>query len=258
MMNYIKSELYRVFHGREIYGFTGILAALAVLFNVVSHIFQIIDVQFLYGNTSFSYSNIVASPMLFGMMGAIVAMSLYEGNRRNGNLKNTVAFGISRTEIFIGECVVSLLASIFAMIFIVALYILSTETLLEHAGPVELKDLLTEIPAVFLVAAACMISAIVCIEMFAKSTTGIIAWVAIWFFIPNIFFYLGFRFDAVYKLAMWLPHNFLSSRGMIVNMRQCITAWGTAQGMIKCLITGGVNTLFFLIAGTVLLRKREL
>lgn len=87
MMNYIKSELYRVFHGREIYGFTGILAALAVLFNVVSHIFQMIDVQFLYGNTSFSYSNIVASPMLFGMMGAIVAMSLYEGNRRNGNLK---------------------------------------------------------------------------------------------------------------------------------------------------------------------------
>lgn len=258
MMNYIKSELYRVFHGRAIYGFTGILAVLAVLFNVVSHVFQILDVQFLYGNTSFSYSNLVASPMLFGVMGAVVAMLFYEGNRKNGNLKNTVAFGISRIEIFVGECVVSLLASIFSMIFIVALYILSAETLLEKAGPVELGDLLTEIPAVFLVAAACMISAIVCIEMFEKNSTGIIVWMAVWFFIPNVLFYLGFRFDAVHKLAMWLPYNFLSSRGMIVNTRQCITAWETAQGMIKCLVTGGVNTLVCLIAGIALLRKREL
>ncbi len=258
MMNYIKSELYRVFHGGEIYCFTGVLAALAVLFNVVSHVFQIMDVQFLYGNTSFSYSNIVASPMLFGVMGAIVATLFYEGNRKNGNLKNTVAFGISRTEIFIGECVVSLLASIFSMIFILALYILSAETLLEKAGPVELKDLLTEIPAVFLIAAACMISGLVCIEVFAKSTTGVIMWTAIWFFIPSTLFYLGFRFDAVYKLAMWLPNNFLSSRGMIINTRQCITAWETTQGMIKCLIVGAADTLACLLAGIVLLRKREL
>ena len=258
MMNYIKSELYRVFHGRVIYCFTGSLAALAVMFNVVSYIFRRIDVQFLYGNTSFSYSNLVASPMLFGVMGIIIAMLFYEGSRKNGNLKNTVAFGISRTEIFIGECVVSLLASIFSMIFIVALYILSAETLLEQAGPVKLWDLLTEIPAVFLIAAACMISAIVCINLFEKGTTGAIVCAAIWFFIPNILFYLGFRFDAVYKLAMWLPYNFLGSRGMIVNTRQCITAWETAQGMLKCLIVGAADTLACLLAGIVLLRKREL
>ena len=109
-MNYIKSEFYRIFHGREIYRFIIILALLAFSFNAVLAWFRRMD-DFPYGITSYSYSNLVASPLIFGLMGTVVGMILYEGNRRNGNLKNTVAFGISRTKIFISECIVTTIIS---------------------------------------------------------------------------------------------------------------------------------------------------
>lgn len=175
MMNYIKSEFYRIFHGREIYRFIIILALLAFSFNAVLAWFRRMD-DFPYGITSYSYSNLVASPLIFGLMGTVVGMILYEGNRRNGNLKNTVAFGISRTKIFISECIVTTIISLISMVIILAVYIGSAVMLLEQAGPVELNDLLTEVPAVFLIAVACLISGIVCIEAFGKSSTGIIIW----------------------------------------------------------------------------------
>lgn len=257
MMNYIKSEFYRVFHGREIYCFTGILAFLALSFNVVLFWFRMME-DFPYGITSFSYSNLVACPLLFGMMGAAVGMLLYEGNRRNGNLKNTVAFGISRVKIFIGECVVATVSATISMVIILAVYIISAVALLEQAGPVTLSDLLTEIPAVFLIAVACLISGIVCIEAFGKTFAGIIVWVTIWMIIPQVLFYIGLRVDILYRIAMWMPNNFFGIAGMSVNMSQCITAWGTVEGMAKCLISGAVGIVVFLAAGVLLLRKKEL
>ncbi len=257
MMNYIKSEFYRVFHSREIYCFIGILAFLAFLFNAILFWFRRMD-DFPYGITSYSYSNLVASPLVFGMMGAVVGMLLYEGNRRNGNLKNTVAFGISRAKIFIGECVVATVSATISMVIILAVYIISAAAFLEQAGPVTLNDLMTEIPAVFLIAVACLISGIVCIEAFAKTSAGIIMWAAIWMIIPQILFYIGLRVDILYKIAMWMPNNFFGTAGMSVNMGQCITVWGTAEGMAKCLISGAVGIVVFLAAGVLLLRKKEL
>ena len=60
MMNYIKSEFYRIFHGREIYRFIITLALLAFSFNAVLAWFRRMD-DFPYGITSHSYSNLVAS-----------------------------------------------------------------------------------------------------------------------------------------------------------------------------------------------------
>lgn len=88
----MKSEIYRVTHTKEMYLTTGILASLAVLLQVLLYFFG-----GPYRNTSFSYSNLVSSPMLFGFMGGMVVIFLYEGGRRNGNLKNTVAAGVPRT-----------------------------------------------------------------------------------------------------------------------------------------------------------------
>lgn len=257
MMNYIKSEFYRVFHSGEIYQFTAILAVLAFLFNAVLFWFRR-GGDFPYGITSYSYSNLVANPMVFSIMGAIVGMLLYEGNQRNGNLKNTVAFGISRVKIFIGECVVATASAIGVMIVVLAVYIGSAMAFLETAGPVTLNDLLTEIPAVLLVAVACLISGIVCVEGFGKTSTGIIVWAAIWVILPQVLLYIGLRVDIFYRIAMWMPGNFFGTSGMAVNMSQCITAWGTVQGMAKCLISGGIGIFVFLAAGVFALRRRDL
>lgn len=259
MMNYIKSEFYRVSRDKGIYCFITILAALSLLFNGILAFFEKKDgASFPYATTSYSYSNLVANPMMFCIMGAVVGIILYEGNKKNGNVKNTIAFGISRTKIFAGECIVATVTAVVSLIVVLSVYIVSASMLLKHTGPVSLNDLITEIPAVFLLAVASLISGIVCIEAFEKNSTGIITWIVVWFLIPKIFFYLGLRIDVVYRIAMWMPDNFFGISGMIVNMSQCITAWETAQGMAKCIIAGISGIIIFVIGGITLLRKRDL
>jgi ABC-2 type transport system permease protein len=259
MMNYVKSEFYRVSHSRGIYCLIAILAILSFLLNAaLGWIGRMDGSSFPYDTTSFSYSNLVANPMLFCVMGAIIGIFLYEGNRKNGNLKNTIAFGISRTKVFAGECIVATGSAIVSLIIVIIVYIVCAVALLEHTGPVNLMDLLTEIPAVFFIAVASLISGIVCIEAFEKNSTGIIIWLTIWFIIPNIFYYLGFRFDMIRSIAMWMPTNFFGTNEMTVNMSQSITAWGTAEGMAKCLISGIIGIVVFFLSGIVVLRKREL
>lgn len=257
MINYVKSEFYRVSHNLGIYCLTGILAILSFLLNVVLGWFGRTD-NFPYDTTSFSYSNLVANPMIFCVMGAIIGIFLYEGNRKNGNLKNTIAFGIPRTKVFAGECIVATVTAIVSLIFVLAVYVSTAVVFLEQTGPVSLTDLFTEIPAIFLIAVASLISGIVCIEAFGKGSTGIIIWFIIWFIIPRIFFYLGLRIDVIQSIAMWMPANLFGTNGMSVNMSQSITAWGTTEGMAKCLISGIIGIAVFSLSGVLLLRKREL
>lgn len=259
MINYIKSEIYRVTHDKGIYCLTATLALFSILLNGILGWFGKMDgVSFLYNTTSFSYSNLVANPMIFCVMGAVVGIVLYDGNRKNGNLKNTIAFGISRTKVFAGECIVANVMAIISLIVVLSFYIISAILFLEHTGPVSLNDLLTEIPAVFLLAVASLISGIVCIETCGKGSAGIIVWFIIWFIIPKSIFYLGLRIDIFYRIAMWMPENFFGISGMSVNMSQSITAWGTAGGMAKCIISGLVGIVAFSLSGVVALRKREL
>lgn len=259
MMNYIKSEFYRVSHSRVIYSITGILAVLSFFLNALLGLLGRTDgPSFPYDTTSFSYSNLVSNPMIFCSIAAVIGVLLYEGNRKNGNLKNTIAFGISRSKIFVGECIVAIVSAIFSLIIVLSVYIISANIFLEHTGPVNLTDLLTEIPAVFFIAVASLISVIVCIESFGKDSIGIIIWFIIWFIIPKIFFYLGLRFEIIHRIAMWMPYNFFGTTEMIVNMSQSVTAWGTTEGMFKCLISGIIGIAVFSLSGVVLLRKREL
>lgn len=253
MMNYVKSEFYRISHTKETYLATGLLAVLALLLNTATCLWG-----GRYATTSFSYSCLVAEPMIFAVMGAVISYFLYEGNRRNGNLKNTVAGGISRIRIFAGECFVSVVTSTFIMIFTLAVWIFSAEWMLEKTGPVELKDLLLEVPVMYLIAIASLISSIVFLEAFEKGIVGILIWCSLWFIIPKILMYLGMRFEGIYYIAMWFPSNIFGVNGLHVNTQECITAWDTLEGAIKCVLCGAIGIVVFVLAGVVSLRKRDL
>ncbi len=259
MTNYIKSEIYRIVHDKGIYIFTMILVLLSVSFNFVLYLFRKIDgPNFSYATVSYSLSNLVANPMVFCLAGTIIGVVLYEGNRKNGNLKNTISFGIPRVKIFAGQCMVATITALMIMLIVLAFYLPSTLLLLEPSGPVTFIDLLTEIPAILLIAIASLISGIICIEVFTKESTGILVWAAIWFVIPKIIFYLGLRIAFLYQIAMWMPANMFGTSGMTVNLTQCITAWGTVNGMLKCLLAGITGVVIFFIWGMIALKNKEL
>lgn len=257
MLNYIKSEFYRVFHGKNIYLMTLVLAALSIFYDFILYAFTKQSKNFPYGTTSFSFSTIVANPMLFCYIAFVIYALLYEADKRNGNLKNVIAYGISRTRVFAGQCVVSFVTSMLMMVVVLAGYIISTMLLLEHEGPVTLQAFLMEVPAVLLIAIAALILGIVALNYFDSMIIGLITWYMIMFGIPTVLLYLGMKIDFVMDVAKWMPANFFKTE-MQVNMSSCVTIWDSAEGMVKCLIAGLSGIAVFSFAGVLLLRKKEI
>ncbi len=259
MLNYIKSELYRVWHIKIILSMAGIFSVIVFLMNFV--LFLLKDVEhFRYGITSFSFSVIVSLPMIYCYVAADIVATLYEGDKRNGMKQNSIANGISRMEIFTGKCIVSLIAALAILAIILPVYILSAELLLKPAGPVTVGDVLMELPAAAPAGIASVILAVLLLEAFDKAVLSILAWIGVMVVVPKVFLVLGMIFgtrgDVFTSIAMWMPQNFFSA-GMQVNMSECVAIWDTPAGMGRCILAGAAGIVIFSVCAVLLLRKKE-
>lgn len=255
MLNYIKSEFYRITHSNTLCIVGCCFAAMPLLINIILYCFALYDPGFPYATTSYSYSNIVASPMLFSVAALFLVYTLYEGNKKSGTTKNIVASGVSREKIFVGQIIVCLVVAVFLLVITVSVYIVSARFLLKLEGPVTEMDMIVESLVMAPIAVAALIVSIVVVTYFDKSSVGIFYWFCIFFFIPQVFFYIGLVIDPVMELAMWMPNNFF--RGMQVNMSVCIPVWDTPSGLMRCLISGFIGIAIFATVGLFGLRKKE-
>ena len=255
MLNYIKSEFYRITHSAMLYAVGFAFAAAPTLMNIMLYCFTLSKPDYPFSTTSFSFSNVVASPMIFCVAALFLVYALYEGNKKNGNLKNAIASGLSRGKIFIGQVIVCLVVSIIFLAITAMVYIFSARLLLRIEGPVTAFDLIMEILAVAPIAVAALILSVVVVMRFDKSIMGIIWWLCILFFVPQLLLYIGIEIEPVREIAMWLPRNFFS--GMQVNQTVCAPIWDAADGLAKCLISGFIGIIVFGIYGIVSLRKKE-
>lgn len=180
MLNYIRSELYRITHTRAAFLTTAILSAGILAINLVLH-FWGGGVNY-YGHTSFSYALNISAPFLYVIMGAVVAFALYESRRKNGNLKNTVAFGLTRPQIFIGQCISALLAATAIMVVVLAVWLASAELLLSRTEIWTIGDFLSSTAYVYLLAIAGLVSTVFFIAIFQREMTAVVACIAVWNF----------------------------------------------------------------------------
>lgn len=200
--------------------------------------------------------------MLFTYAGLIVAAVLYEDEHKNGNLKNAVAFGISREKLFLGKCITAVLTATVLMGLVLTVYIGSACFLLEHTGPTSLKIILTEVPAVYGTAVGSMILGIAFLSYFQNEVMAAMLWVVIIDAIPRVLLLVGmflqeqWGIEFLWDFAQLLPAN-LFQFGADVNMSHCEVLWQTSQGMTKCVIVGIVGTVLAVVTGIVMLRKKE-
>lgn len=257
MLNYIRSELYRTARSRGFWMTLTVLTGLTVLLHVVLMLFSAKAPGFRYGNSSYAYSVLVSSPALFEAAGFLAACILYEADRRNGNDKNSVAFGISRTEIFAGKCITGLAAGTALMAVVLAVWAGCATLLLPQEGPVRLVHLLREAAAVFPSTAAALILGIVLLTLFEKSTAAGLLGGILLFILPRILLLMGTQVDWLWEPALWIPYNLLSV-GLSVNTQECVAIWNSAQGLGMCLLAGAAEAAVFGLAGVLLLRRKEL
>ena len=101
MLNYLKGEAYRIAHGRAAYLFAGTLCAIVLAANVLLWAMSSTP-GFPYATVRFSMSNLVSMlPLLFYMAGLLVWV-LFADDRKDGTLKNAIAHGCSRRDLFLG------------------------------------------------------------------------------------------------------------------------------------------------------------
>ena len=259
MLNYIKSEFYRAAHSAEIRGTALGLGGIVLLMNLVLYLMKDLE-HFRYGITSFSYSMLVSMPMLYCYVAADVAVMLYEADRKNGTLGNSVSYGLSRIQIFASKCMVSLGVSLFLLLLILPVYI-GSALLLPVSGPTTVGELLLEIPAMSLIATGALILAVVLLDFFENSFFSVLTWFAVLVFLPKALLLAGMalasRTELLLDIALWMPVNFLSVQSP-VNMSECPPLWSTGAGMAKCLLSGAAGIFVFGAVGVLMLRKKEI
>ena len=212
MLNYVKSELYRASRSPEIRETAAVFVGLVLLMNIVLCLLKGLE-DFRYGITSFSYSNVVAMPMIFCYVASDVAVMLYESDRRNRTEQNCISYGMSRLELLAGKCIVSLAVSFVILVMILPVYICSAELLLDSAGPTTAADLLLELPAMSLIAIASLVLANVLLEVFDKSIVSILVWLAVLVFLPKILLLAGMALTKLPEFEAFRLREFDSSAG---------------------------------------------
>ena len=257
MRNYIKSEWYRVTHTPTIYVFTGILAGLALLFNLLLWFLDKVDPTFPYGTTAFSLSNLAWMMTMLFYVGMILVYLVFADDKKNGSLKNSIAFGISRIEIFMGKCVVSTLVSLISLAVILLVFLGSAVLLLEPGvEPRAVEITLQGVACVIPMAIASEALGLALCSFCQKEVVAGIDWYVVMVAIPQICYILGLKFEPLAKIAAWMPHNYLG-REVIANMSGWHCLWQTPEGVAKCLISGFIGLIVFLIFGLLVSKKQE-
>ena len=95
--------------------------------------------------------------MVMLAMGAVVASLLFIDDRKNGVMKQMIAYGISREKIFVGKCIVALGFSLIIMVAVLVIYVGSAYLLLREPEWLPLKEMLLGIGASLPMAAASLI-----------------------------------------------------------------------------------------------------
>ena len=248
MLNYTKSELYRIVHGRELYLFTGVLCAIVLLSSVL--------LWAMASTPDFPYATVRLLPSLFLLAGLLVWV-LFADDRKDGTFKNAVADGCSRRDLFVGKCLVSTGLGLASMMVILAVYVGSAVLLLEgpaDAVPILLKGVAAALP--FTV--ACVVLGVAVCSVLPKTSAAFLVWLAIVAIMPSALHAVGMVVEPVGALASWLPYNFFSNEVAINQSGLAEFLWDTPAGLAKCLIAGFAGVAVFGIAGLWRASKREL
>lgn len=274
MLNYIKSECYRISHRPALYITTGTLCLLSIAVIAFLAFFNWKAYNFDLAYTGFAYSWPISSPSLYLFMAAIIPASIYSCVHKYGDVKNTIAGGLSRVQVFAGKCITSLIAATIILIIVLTVWITSAELLLKPGGPFTARDLLLEVPAVYFIAAANIITIQLFFEVFKRELLAAFAWAAIWLILPTVLFSLGLHFEILTDIANWMPYQFLKKAveihtitgGKLLNSAWQITVaeqidsvlWYTSEGLFKCLLSGAIGVVIFSLSGWLVLRRRDL
>lgn len=258
MLNYLKSELYRVFHSSGIYLFMGICSLLMFAMNLVLWAANLKINNFPYANIDFSFSMLTTYMNVVLIVTAFFACVITADEFKFRTINNSIAFGISRIQIFICKILVALITASLSLVVIEGVLIVSGYLLLDSSSPDALTGILTATVACIPSLIAGLIAAISLYLLLGNITSAIWSWCGIMIAFPMIVSLLSLKFNFFSWLNRWLIFHIVTDYYFSVEEDRLIYIWSTEQGIYHCLLTGFLGILVFIILGILGFRKRDM
>lgn len=258
MLNYIKSEFYRNIHSKGNYIFLFGSMAFVVFLNVALGMYANGHTNFPYGNTHFSFTSFYASMGIIMIICLPLVSIIYGQEFKNHTLKNSISYGISRSQIYFTKFLMEVVISIINLILISAAYIITADMMLENSGIIYLNDLIRSIIAcipLFLVS----VIVIHCLYFILENeTTVVVYWAIIMIVIPKLLSMAGRKVEVLGKIASYMPFNIMGMDTYDESAERAIMSWSTQEGFIKCFVVGIIGVIVFYTLGLLLFKKREI
>ncbi|QHW35978.1 hypothetical protein GZH82_00585 [Staphylococcus ursi] len=248
MINYIKSELYRVFNSKALYLYILVCNVLMVLAAVTLFYFNQVDSHFPYGNAHFFYINVISASTLILIVG--IAMNLLVNHKENKLMnKISVSFDVSRSTIFWGKFLVYLISFSLLCIISTIITVILGLTLFEYDNVSLNQYLISLINMAPLILGGLALAHT--LNSFKINIAIVIILTSLIYLQSSHLFqllaYLNHHFNHLYKLT---PGERLNQ-----NFENFMTHSSTLD--LNNWIIGGILSLLFLFCGQVIFKKSE-
>ncbi len=258
MINYIKSELYRILHSKGAYIFIGICSALLIAANIVLAVCKLAEPSFPYATTVFSTGTVMSSMTFVYILCITVAALVFGNEHTNHTMKNTVSYGITRGTLYFGKLIVQIIYAIVAFTIIIGAHLASAYLLLENSPVNEIIGLL-RLSLVCLPLLLFALAATNCFYFIIEGT-GLANTLIIGLLmgLPIASSFLGMKFKLFRDLNIVLPWNLINKIGIEGASLKIVLPWEGNTGYYNYWIYGMVQFLLITIIGYVVFRKKEI
>lgn len=258
MINYIKSEFYRNINTKGNYIFIFGSIAFVIFINVALGLYANSQVDFPYATTKYSLSSFYSS-MGFLMIICVPLVSLIYGQEfKYHTLKNSIAFGVSRKQIYLGKFLMEIIICSINLVLISSVYAISAYMMLENSGTIYLKDFIQAIIACVPLLLISVAAAHCFYFIFDNETTAMATWGIVMVVIPALVEMAGRKIYILEKIASYIPWNMVGNAMFDSESKRIIMSWSSQEGFIKCFIVGAIGLIIFYTLGLVMFRKKEI
>lgn len=245
MSNYLKSELYRLIRKKTLYLFLAICVLVPILMVMMTASVG----SERYSNTEFVFK--VASSMWSAVFFAIplIVSIVISDEFTDGTLKNTVAYGISRSAVFYGKWIMSLLVMGVSWALTYLSLSGSAFLLLENNGTSFFASFTSSIPGVLPLTLGAMTVSHCLGFLTGKPIAHLVAYAVVMVILPEVYFMIGHGVPAMIELVDTVPLFPYAAANDI--------AWARPDGLILCWALGMVYACFAFLASTRLLARKD-
>ncbi|MBP1995060.1 ABC transporter permease [Paenibacillus eucommiae] len=245
MSNYLKSELYRLVRKKAFYFFL----AICMLGPLIVTLLTATTGGELYANTEFAFKSAMNMWSLVFIIVPIIVSFLVSDEFTDGALKNTVAYGITRSTVFYGKWIMELL---FLGISWLVTYISLTASvflLLQNNGTTHFMDFTASIAGVLpLVLAALTVSHCLCF-LTEKPLPHLVSYALIIIALPELYFMFAHGIPAWREIVDRVPlFPYAAANDFF---------WMKSNGLLLCWIIGTAYVLLAFLTSARWVKTKE-